>query len=394
MLLREGTKTNWLHLYVPATLLPDAKKAAGTIQAFNKTGKDIEIHTTLDSFLSLSVMRQAIQDWIKLAWKGKKLQGSIAITTQMAPDLWPLFAEDWRESTRGVTAMSNTLYRGLFNAALKALPKQQIGCYLQENQGWEFALIQNWRMSNHCQLIGVPHSSVRFWDLSYFFDYRCYTQNRVKAMPMPDKVAVNGPAAADAYIKGGYPSEHLVQVEALRYLHLVTPDTRSKSVSAVRRKGLRLLVLGDYLASNTRRQMCLLAQSAVSLPAGTEINVKPHPACPIHAEDYPELRVTITIDPLMNLLAECDVVYASATTSASVDAYCAGVPVVSVSDPTMLNMSPLRGHSGVSYVSSSRELTKALQAAYLGKIPLPPKICIFNLNTALPLWRHLLTRSV
>jgi surface carbohydrate biosynthesis protein (TIGR04326 family) len=391
VLRSEGARTNWLHLYTPGAPLPDAKKAASAMRVFNESGKRIETHTTLDSFLSLGVLGQAIQDWIKLAWKGKRLEDAISTATQAETDFWPLFSQDWRESTYGVTAMSNVLFNSLLNAALKSLPTQRVGCYLQENQGWEFALIQNWRICTHGKLIGVPHSSVRFWYLSYFFDPRSY-QRVSRSMPLPDKVAVNGQAATDAYIKGGYPLRDLVQVEALRYLYLANFDEGSKLSSTTRGEGLRLLILGDYLESNTRRQMRLLAQSAGSLQNDTVITVKPHPACPIYAKDYPELHLIITMEPLANLLTEADVVYTSAVTSAAVDAYCARVPVVSVLDPTMLNLSPLRGCKGVIYVSSSKTLISALRAVHLREVPVPPQASIFNLNIALPLWRQLLTR--
>ena len=391
MLLRQGSKSNWLHLYLPSSTLPNSRIAAQAIKAFNETGKATEIHVTLDSFLSVRILYHSIQDWIRLAWKGRKIQYSIAAAAKTGTDLWPLFSEDWRESTRGVTSMSNVLFASLFDAALKSLPEQKMGYYLQENQGWEFALIQSWRIRTRGKLIGVPHSTVRFWDLRYFFDPRSYQRVR-RSMPLPDKVAVNGHAATDAYIKGGYPLKDLVQVEALRYLYLANLDERSKFSSTTCLTGSRLLVLGDYLESNTRRQMLLLAQSSGALPNDTLITVKPHPACPVHAKDYPELRLTITMEPLANLLPEADIVYTSAVTSAAVDAYCARVPVVSVLDPTMLNLSPLRGCEGVIYVSSSESLIGALRAVHLRELPLPPQSRFFNLNIALPLWRQLLTQ--
>ncbi len=386
----DGCKSNWLHLYVKDALLPDAKKAAGIIQSLNNAGQGKEIHVTVDSFLSVRILRQVLSDWVNLAWKGRRLNGLVATTTQAPLDLWPLFAEDWRESTFGATAMGNVLHCNLLEAALKALPKQQIGCYLQENQGWEFALIQQWKLANQGRLVGVPHSSVRFWDLRYFFDSRSYSQNKFESMPLPDQVAVNGQSATDAYLKGGYPADNLVQVEALRYLYLENANARPVSDSAARRQGLRLLVLGDYLATKTRIQMSLLAQAAASLPAGMVITVKPHPACPIHVEDYPELHLTVVMEPLTKLLNECDVAYTSAVTSAALDAHCSGVPVVSVMDPTTLNMSPLRGYAGTFYASTPDELIRALQAIISAQLAAPTQAAVFTLNRALPLWRRLL----
>jgi surface carbohydrate biosynthesis protein (TIGR04326 family) len=390
MLQSEGCNTNWLHLYLKDAILPNAKEAFGAIQAFNERGRGREIHATLDSFLSVSVVRQAIKDWMKLTWKGKRLHGSIATATKFEIDLWPLFVEDWRESSCGVTAMSNVLHQSLFDAALKSLPKQRIGCYLQENQGWEFALIQHWRIANQGRLVGVPHSSVRFWDLRYFFDPRSYRQNGSQSMPMPDHVALNGQAATDAYLKGGYPAGDLVQVEALRYLYLDNFNKRSVSDFIAKRQGLRLLVLGDYLGSNTRLQMRLLAQSAALLPTDIVITVKSHPAYPIRCEDYPELRLTMVTESLASLLAKCDIVFASAVTSAAVDAYCAGVPVVSVLDPSTLNMSPLRGYPDTFYASTPVELIRALEVIRSSHLATQIQANVFTLDRELSLWRKLL----
>lgn len=389
VLRREGYKINWLHLYSEDAVLPNAKKAAAIIKSFNKRADGMELHVTLDTFLTVRIVFNVLSDWIKLSWNGERLKELIESNDKGSLELWPLFVGDWRESTCGITAMSNALYRSLFDAAMKVLPKQQIGCYLQENQGWEFALIQTWRIANHGRLIGVPHSSVRFWDLRYFFDPRNYRKNKNELMPLPDQVALNGNAATDAYLKGGYPSDDLIQVEALRYLYLSYTKAHTSLKSSNMGQGLRLLVLGDYLARNTQIQMRLLAQAAALLPIGTIIIAKPHPACHINAEDYPELRMRVTNQPLIELLPHCDVVFTSAVTSAAVDAYCAGVPVVSTVDPTMLNMSPLRGYAGVFYVGTPTELIRALQSICSDEFFASSLSNIFTLSTNLPRWRKL-----
>jgi surface carbohydrate biosynthesis protein (TIGR04326 family) len=73
-----------------------------------------------------------------------------------------------------------------------------------------------------------------------------------------------------------------------------------------------------------------------------------------------------------------------------VDAYCAGVPVVSVLDPTMLNMSPLRGYAGTFYAGTPDELIRALQEIRSDQFTVPTRSSFFILNRALPLWRKLL----
>jgi surface carbohydrate biosynthesis protein (TIGR04326 family) len=115
-------------------------------------------------------------------------------------------------------------------------------------------------------------------------------------------------------------------------------------------------VLGDYLEENTIRQMELLQNASKLLNDKVQFLVKPHPVCPIDAEDYPELTLEVTDEPIPMLISHCSMVFTSGVTSAAVDAYCSGKHVVTVLDSAKLNLSPLRGREDVSFVSSPAEL--------------------------------------
>jgi surface carbohydrate biosynthesis protein (TIGR04326 family) len=90
------------------------------------------------------------------------------------------------------------------------------------------------------------------------------------------------------------------------------------------------------------------------------------------------------------LLAECDVAYTSSVTSAAVDAYCVGVPVVSVLDPNTLNLSPLRGCEGVLFASTPEELASTLIYATSALSTVREHKNFFTLDSRLPRWRKLL----
>jgi surface carbohydrate biosynthesis protein (TIGR04326 family) len=387
-LKRRGEKINWLHLYIKDSLLPTAKIAAEKLRAFNENGQGDEHHVTIDTFLSIGVAFHALFDWLLMCLKGHRLRKQFAFQ-QANMYLQPLLEDDWRQSFFGVVAMRNALNLNLFEAAFKCLPQQHSGVYLQENQGWEFGLIQAWKAGGHGRLIGTPHSTVRFWDLRYFFDPRIYRSKGQNDIPLPDHVACNGVAAKEAYINGGYPADHLIDVEALRFLHLHEPVPGTGVPSNV--NDLRVLVMGDYLDGYTKMQMGLLEKAARWLPAGTSFIVKPHPNCPINQDDHPGIDIKLTTEPLEKLLGECDVAYASATTSAVVDAYCSGVPVLSVLDPNILNLSPLRGCKGVFFVSSPEELAAALIAGAATSRNKNTQNNYFTIDPLLPRWLLLLT---
>lgn len=391
VLKRESCPSNWLHLYVRDSLLPTAKQAATALRAFNQTERDQQCHVALDTFLGPGAVLRTLRDWLRLIGLSIRLGGELANAQERtALNLWPLMREDWQKSMVGADAIGNLLFLNLLEVALKSLPKQQQGVYLQENMGWEFGLIHAWRAVGHGCLTGTPHSTARFWDLRYFFDPRSYLRTGHNDLPMPNRVACNGPVMCATYRQGGYPVEDLVDVEALRYLHLGQTELASDSAQNRAKEPVRLLVMGDYLPSNTQLQMKLLERAVFLLPQQLAITVKSHPNCQIQPADYPALHMRISMEPIAKLLAECDVAYASAVTSAAVDAYCASVPIISVLDPNTLNLSPLRGCVGALFASTPEALANTLISMANSDQASANQPAYFTIDAQLPNWRRLL----
>ncbi|WP_443640355.1 TIGR04326 family surface carbohydrate biosynthesis protein [Candidatus Njordibacter sp. Uisw_039] len=389
-LQHDNCQTNWLHMYVQDSPIKSARKAAKVIREFNVTGKPTQVHVTLDTFLGWRVVFKAIQDWrfvLRVAQKYKYIPVS---NTSNTIDFWPLFADDWQQSFIGVGALINLLNLNLYEVALGTLPAQCVGVYLQENQGWESSLINAWQAAGHGNLIGAPHSSVRFWDLRYFFDSRSYDRKLKNNLPMPDQVAVNGSASMSAYLGGEYPTAKLCEVEALRYLYLAdyrneTPKTQRRSEAP-----LKVLVMGDHLLEDMQLQMGLLEQAAKTLPKDTVFIIKPHPACPVNPGHYHQLGMRFSDEPLSILLDDCDIAYSSGITSAAVDAYFAGVAIISVLNLSKLNLSPLRGCAGVVFISTPDELANALMLDFISLVQATGVDDFFFLDATLPRWRDLL----
>jgi surface carbohydrate biosynthesis protein (TIGR04326 family) len=389
---RSGAKVNWLHHYIQHEAVSSTKQARDLIAHFNQSGTGRQFHTCLDGALSISVVLAVLIDYSRLVWMNlrlNKIERQFR-STESRLDFWPLFRQDWRNSMLGPNAISNCLALNLFERTFSRLQHQKLGVYLQENQGWEMALNYVWRAAGHGRLIGVPHATVRYWDLRYFMDPRNYQRTGNNDIPLPDKVALNGLEALKAYRKGGYPENQMVEVEALRYLHLAN---RSEAQGDTEGKPgiLRILVFGDYLTAVTHQQMQWMEAAVHDLPSNTRCVVKPHPFCAIKSGDYPLLRMHITNAPLAELIADCDVVFTSNITSAAVEAYCTGLPVVSVLDGSAFNMSPLHGLEGVVYVTNPTELVAALRSARdCARVSPEPYFC---LDKGLPRWWKLLGLS-
>lgn len=379
---------NWFHIYVPHTAVKSATEAQELIDRFTKNSEGTQVHSILENALSFSVIGSCINDYLHIAIKGIRL-GRAREHFRIAGsklDLWPLFKDDWRYSLYGTTTMWNCLTINLFEKSIGALPKQEKGFYLLENQGWEMALINAWRAAGHGELIGVVHATVRYWDLRYFYDTKNYSQTGKNARPMPDLVALNGPAAIRAYHQSNYPKKQMVEVEALRYLYLENCDKKRSGAKSA--KTLNILVCGDFLPETSRQMIKWLETASVTLPSYTKFIVKPHPACDILASDYPSLHLTMTDTPLSELFKECDVAFTSNSTSAAVDAYASGIPVIQVWDGSTFNFSPLRGFKGVAYVSNPKELAEALCHANMsGSTVIEP---YFHIDRKLKEWMKLL----
>jgi surface carbohydrate biosynthesis protein (TIGR04326 family) len=235
LLKKNKYPTNWLHLYINDGSFKNAKEAAKALRALNAKEIGKQTHVVLDSFISRNILTKTLISWWKLVKKGNYLQKKLheICGSQSTLNLWPLFEQDWLESTTGAVAIGNLLTSNLMLSALKQLPHQQRGIYLQENLAWESALIHSWQSQEHGFLIGFPHATVRFWDLRYFHDPRLYDRTGHHDLPMPNTVAYSGPAVLDAYRLGKYPASQMSEVEALRYLHLGSlAEPRSSSKTA------------------------------------------------------------------------------------------------------------------------------------------------------------------
>ena len=384
-----AVRVNWIHHYFRHGDVPSAKAARALIARFNQRAS--QAHTMLDGALEWATVWGTVRDYLRVARVGYRL-GKAARRLFRPPgtqlDLWPLFEEDWRSSLAGTAAVSNCLFLNLFERSLRRLPHQDLGLFLQENQAWERGFVHAWKAAGHGRLVGVRHSAISFWDLRFYVDPRSYRRSGTNDLPMPDLVALNGPAVVAAYKDGGYPPDQIVEVEALRYLYLSDLQDSERHAKKRVRGPLHVLVLGDYRRPLTSQLMQWLSAAASELPADTRYLTRAHPACPIDLAAYPTLKLQPANSSLSELLGDCDVAYTSNVSSAAVDAYSAGVPVVSILDGDEFNMSPLRGQAGVTYVTNPSALARALREAPGTRQALPqPYFCV---DRQLPRWRRLL----
>ncbi len=380
-------KCAWLHLFYRYPAVPNHACAQNKIHLFNQEGT--QFHCLLESTISFKTFWRCALDCVRLRNKALSISAISDIGLDNSDlNLWPLHVTAWNLSVFGGEAVINCLRISLFETLLRKVPNQKLGIYLAENQPWEMALLYAWKTNGHQAIVGVPHTTVRFWDLRYHHDFRCYTEkDELIRMPQSDGLAVNGPAAHQSLVSGGYPSERLLSVEALRFRHLVDV-VRKKNDPQPDSSSLRVLICGDFLAETNKKMLAWVGSAAALLSAETTYTLKPHPAFPIDDTDFPKIQIHVTDSSMPELLRHVDVVFASDTTSAAVDAYCSGVPVVIMWDGGNFNLSPLRGVPDVNYVRSIDELVMALGNVKRDSIISPHEF--FYQNSELPGWRKLI----
>lgn len=380
----DGRRVNWIHHYLHgySSDAPDARTSLTWLECFNADAERQGRHSFLESYLSFGVAARAAWQWLRLNAAALRLGGISSVFTPngSAVELWPVLREDWRTSLSGSVGAINCLWLELFDAALKDIPPQKTGLYLFENQAWEPALIRAWRRHGHGELIGVAHTTVPFWHLYNFDDPRVFEQGR---KPSPDRLAANGPAAMRILAGAGQSVRRLIEVEALRYLELPRPRPYAAS-------GGRVLILGDVIPESMHSLLLNLEGAARLLPPDYRFTLKPHPLYAVDLSSYPGLRAESTTASLERILGEFDVAVAANGTSAAIDAYQAGLPVIIGLNGSDLNLSPLRGEPGACFVGTPEELAGALSEARRSPAAPTERDGFFYLDAELPRWRRLL----
>ena len=304
--------------------------------------------------------------------------------------LWPILVKDWKNSWFGPVAMQNIILSYQFDKMLSSLPKQELGFYLMENQNWERLFLFFWRKYGHGKIIGVAHTTIRYWDLRYF---DTTSKQVLPNLPQPDLVAVNGKNAWDTLNQTGYQMNRCVPVEALRYQYLrkFYPVNRQE-ISKDKKK---LLVLGDISNLTTHQMMLQLESVYHKFKDKFTVKIKPHTANNIDITKYPRISASLEKQNLMDIFLKSDVVLASIYTSASLDAFCAGLPVMIFLDPNNFNFSPLRLNPNIRFINNAEEIILSLQdEQWLTQEIFVKPSDFFWLDEEMPRWNKLIRRAI
>lgn len=382
-------KSLYLHKFVADSHMPRRTATRRVLEGLNSTSAANQ-HFLLDAQLSLRVVVRAVLIYFRLFRMRFRVRN---ISHAFSPNgsqlnLWKLFEHEWLDSLSGSTAILHSITICELDATVASIPPCRTALYLMENQPWEMALIQLWRSRRLEPIVGVPHSTIRFWDLRYFTDPGASTSELNTRPPIPDTVAVNGRSALKSLETSGIRDEQMAEVEALSYLYLQDVQ-RAIAANEAADAPSRLLVLGDFFPSQNSVLLTLLQDSLGLTTRQISITVKPHPLCPIDRAYFPYLDFQLDNRPLVEQLSECDVVLATNGTSASAEAHQCGIPTITILNGETFNFSPLRNVSDAVFVETADQLARALDHIEQPDPSNPPDY--FCIDKSLRRWKHLLS---
>lgn len=392
LLAREGCELLWLHMFYRHERIPTAAVAARIVARIGTESRASGSHGFVGAYFSVPGMLRVYLQWALVALESLVLGLCLRVRFAQRPreSYWPLLRADWASAFRGMECTDALFHLECFDQALGHIAHQDEGIYLMENQGWERALIRAWRRHGHGRLTAVAHSTLRFWDLRYHCDPRRYEPAQRGHIPEADVVAVNGAHARREFLATCASRERLVECEALRYLEL-TPRAPAPPRTRSAAEPQRLLVLGDFLPESTLKLLRLLGEALSAGRPGTQVWVKAHPNCPVDPAQLPGVALRIVNDAVPALAAQVDLVLASNTTSAALEAYLGGARVLVYDDRGGVNFSPLRAVPAVRFVHSSSELRAALtELDEVRAAEAPGATEFFYTDAALPRWRDYL----
>lgn len=204
--------------------------------------------------------------------------------------------------------------------------------YTFENHIWEKMFFLGFRQScRKTGLVGYAHTIVN----TMFTSYSLSLKER-KIAPIPDRIIVNGIAAAHVLVNSGFSKDHIVVGGSLRYSHLwnATPQVKKYRDKTV-------VVIAASADIDDTIELLNQSSHAFGTNARYQVIVKCHPTVPysLVAAGLPELPYNIIIseEPITCIIREADLLVYTSSAS-SVEAFALGLPIIHLKSEYRIDM--------------------------------------------------------
>ena len=350
----EGYSIHWIHHYVPSSNYPNPESAIASINQFNDSSDDI--HEFLDSYMSKKILLKTLFTFSKIVFKNFSFKSPAKIFRfdNSKANYWSLFSPSWYESTSGIFLAQNIIWYFLFDNMLGGIKKQSKGLFLYEGQGWERAFIFLWHFHEHEKLIGVYHSSFRFWDM------RITNFPEINTLRKSNKsttlfLALNSQMVIDELLSEGI-SIPIFEVEAQRYNYVLD---RKKNTNSNTKKIKRITIF-TCLKDESDFLMKDFEKIPKDILKNYEVYVKTHPLYQFEEVDFPSLKFKIDNAELIKVIQKTDIAFSVLSTSASLDTYLMNVPTYVYIRSGEINFSPMKNNLENNFIYSLRDIIKVL----------------------------------
>lgn len=394
---RGGHFCRWLFIRFPS---PDftLSECIDLCRKFERAGRSGLSFNYLEEFLSARSILAAVARWLKLALASLIAQRNFAQGCRFkgsSLNFWSYAREQWAESFRGWRCLERCLQNIAFDNYYKIAGAQRWNLYALENCPWERMLAAKARKYGAAAPVyGGQHSTIRPTDFRYFDAPETFGSSGLSAF-QPDLICVNGEGAAAQLLANGLPKDRLMVVEALRYLYLAKAS-RNPNKDAVdlscHEHPTPMLIVTSFFRDETafHLELALEAMSA-GLLADYQITLKPHPYlavdCWLNSLD-PEFksRITVSSHSLDKELAKNQIVWASNSTTASLEAAYLGLGLMVMRAKNDFDLCPVQDLPGLLRTGNLQEVESCLKNMRPSQLPEH----YLDLDPGLLAWRSLL----
>ena len=354
-------KTYWLHHFVSSYYRQGPITTKNILNNTNKSSSH-NYHETFDTSLSISMVFKIIRTYFHIYFKTYNTKKFINLfkPNESKLLLWDVMEKDFNESFFGIICFKNIKWIYQIDQILSNIPRQKVGIYLMENQGWERALLHSWNLYGHGKIVAYQYGLLRYWDLRYC-NYPSI-ENKKTDLPQPDAIAVSSKHAFNSFKRMGYNENVLLSVENLRYNDF--PNDNSSKNKPVRKgqKVMEIIILFDIELSINRKLINYINNLSKKFDH-IRIKIKFHPAGKFSVSKYLKRKFEIVADNLEYTTNNVDLALAVSNTGASVDMYLLNIPLIIFRDVSSINFSPFVKYSDeIKYITNTKELENALDS--------------------------------
>jgi surface carbohydrate biosynthesis protein (TIGR04326 family) len=375
---KQNFKTNWIHIFYPCVITPTYKEAKKIIKKFNCNGN----HALIEDYITIKIYLKSIYNYIKNFLSYTNIFITLKKNMRYAKfNLSYLLEFDLHDSMFGITRFRNEFLIQIYDSILRDIPEQKLGFYIQENQFWEYILLSKWRKYKHGKIFGIPHSTIRYWDLRYFHSSYFFNNYNNLNDVLPDKLLINSIYSLNLLQDSGYSNESLKVVEALRYQHLYEAIKNKNNEN-------KILIFGDFRSNINLKILSLISDYNSKYPNKFSFYFKQHPAFYFNFNFY---NILIESDEIDNIWDKYSYYITSDISSTSAEVFTLGFLLLQYQDASSLNYSPLKGINDNNVFSNYQELENKLNNLNLFQNnETTYKEPFFILDQNLTIWKNLI----